>query len=167
MSMKKIVVGLVVAAGMAGTAYAQQARQQSAQNAVVSAQAAQQRSPQSVDPNSMVMAALQAVQLVDAGRSAEVWDGSAEVSKRALSRNAFVQQVTATRAPLGQPVSRVWLSVIRQSAPEPGSNGGPPQGDYISVRFATRFSGGNTVAELVTFRLESNGIWRVAGYAIQ
>lgn len=40
-------------------------------------------------------------------------------------------------------------------------------GNYISVRFATRFSGGGTVAELVTFRLEDNGTWRVAGYAIQ
>ena len=40
-------------------------------------------------------------------------------------------------------------------------------GNYISVRFATRFSGGRTVAELVTFRLEDNGTWRVAGYAIQ
>lgn len=131
-------------------------------------QQAAQASPLDVDPNSMVMAAMQAAQLVDAGRAAEMWEGGSAVAKQAVKKDAFVQQITTARAPLGQPVSRAWLSVIRQSIqPSQASAGSPPGGDYVSVRFATRFSSGRTVAELVTFRLEENGTWRVAGYAIQ
>ena len=56
---------------------------------------------------------------------------------------------------------------IRGDLVEKGVGRPASASNYISVRFATRFSGGRTVAELVTFRLEDNGTWRVAGYAIQ
>ncbi len=164
--MKKLIASVLLSMCIAGGAFAQQA---------APAPAAQQQarpSPQDVDPNSMVMAALQAAQLVDGGRAGEIWDGSSAIAKRAITKDAFVKAITAARNPLGQPVSRVWLSVIRQSVPAPQAGqaapaGSPPPGNYISVRFATRFSGGRTVAELVTFRLEDSGTWRVAGYTIQ
>ncbi|RMH91174.1 DUF4019 domain-containing protein [Lysobacter pythonis] len=137
------------------------------------AQAQQQRpqvqrpAPGEVDPNSMVMAALQAAQLVDANRAGDVWEGGSSVAKKAMGKDAFIRQVAASRAALGQPQSRVWLSVIRQQVDAAGGRQAPPPGMYVSVRFATRFSGGKTVAELVSFHLDENATWRVAGYAIQ
>lgn len=165
--MNKTFASLLVASLLAASsAHAQQPTPQpAAQPAPAAPQ--QQRSPLDVDPNSMVVAALQTAQLIDTGRSGEVWDGAASVAKSATTRDVFVQQLNAARGPLGQLQSRAWVSVVRQSAPAPTAEGGPPAGEYISVRFASRFAGGRTVTELVSFRLEDGGTWRVAGYVIQ
>lgn len=122
---------------------------------------------QDMDPNSMVIAALQAAQLVDANRTAEVWDGSSVVAKRIVSRDAFVRQVAGARASLGQPLQRNWISVTRQQIEQTIDPNAPPPGLYISVRFLTRFANGQALVELVTFQLEADGIWRVAGYSVQ
>ncbi len=161
--MKRMIAAIIVSFVLAGSAWAQQP-QAAAQPARPAAQ--------DVDPSRMVVAALQVTQLVDAGRSAEVWDGSSDAAKRSVTKEAFVSQTTALRSPLGQPVSRVWASVIRQSvaaspAGQTQQQNAPPPGNYITVRLATRFSTGRTMSELISFRQDDNGTWRVAGYTIQ
>ena len=164
--MNKLIVSLVLGIAFAGGGAAQ------AQSPAPQTPQAQRAAPNDVDPNSMLNAALQVAQLIDAGRSGEIWDGSSEIAKRTVNRDAFVKQIATGRAAFGQPVSRVWASVIRQVVPAPQAGqappaGSPPPGAYITVRFATRFSGGQSVGELVSFRLDENGTWRVAGYTIQ
>lgn len=122
-----------------------------------------------MDPGSMATAARQVLELIDANRAAEVWEGSSNVAKRSITRDAFVQQAMAARASLGRAVSRTWLSVLRQqvdanAAQQPGN---PPQGMYISVRFATTFANGRSAIELVTFRMDEDATWRLAGYTTQ
>ncbi|PJK13614.1 hypothetical protein CO613_09475 [Lysobacteraceae bacterium NML07-0707] len=70
---------------------------------------------------------------------------------------------------LGRPVSSTWLSVLRQQVDANAAQqaGNPPQGMYISVRFATTFSSGHGLLELVSFRLDEDGVWRVVGYSNQ
>lgn len=165
--MNKLIVSVALAIVLAGGSDVQ------AQSAAPAARPApQNEGPNNVDPNSMVGAALQVAQLVDSGRSGEVWDGSSAIAKQTIDRESFVRQITTARSALGQPVSRTWASVIRQvvASPQGGQSqpaGSPPPGAYITVRFATRFSGGGTKGELVSFRLDENGIWRVAGYTLQ
>lgn len=127
------------------------------------------QSVQDIDPGSVAAGARQVLELIDANRAAEVWEGSSNVAKRSITRDAFVQQAMAARASLGRAVSRTWLSVLRQqvdanAAQQPGN---PPQGMYISVRFATTFANGRSAIELVTFRMDEDATWRLAGYTTQ
>ena len=126
----------------------------------------QQAAPQAadIDPTSLVRSALQVAQAVDQNQLAQLYDGSSATAKRAVTRDAFVSSVGAARQPLGAPTSRVWWSVTRQVIP---AGGEAPAGNYMSVRFATQFAGGRTAAELVSFRLDEDGTWRLAGYVVQ
>ncbi|PJJ96126.1 hypothetical protein CO611_09445 [Lysobacteraceae bacterium NML03-0222] len=118
------------------------------------------------DANSMIVGALQVLQLVDNNQAGEVWEGSSATAKAVVTREAFVRQIQVARSSLGQVQSRTWFSVIRQRVDAAGAAGGTPVGDYISVRFATRFSSGSNLIELVSFRRDSDA-WRVAGYAFE
>ncbi|MDO5505110.1 MAG: DUF4019 domain-containing protein [Pseudoxanthomonas suwonensis] len=128
--------------------------------------APQQAAPSAadVDPTSLVRAALQVIQVVDRNQLGQLYDDASATAKRAVTREAFMNNVAAARQPLGAPASRVWWSVTRQVVP---AGGQAPAGNYMSVRFATQFSGGRTMAELVSFRLDEDGTWRLAGYVVQ
>ncbi|PJK09626.1 hypothetical protein CO610_03095 [Lysobacteraceae bacterium NML95-0200] len=128
---------------------------------------AQAQVQQDIDPNSILTGALHVADLIDNGRAAEVWEGASIAAKSTVSRDAFVNQLQMARAPLGQAQSRVWLSVLRQQINPAQGESSPLPGTYVTVRFATRFSSGKTLVELISFRMDDNTTWRVAGYSIQ
>lgn len=109
-------------------------------------------------------AALQAAQLVDANRTGELWDGASSVARNAVTREAFVSQITAERSKAGALVGRGKPSVSRMRY----AAGAPvPEGTYVSVAFPTRFANNpQPVRELVSFRLEDDKVLRLAGYAL-
>jgi len=113
----------------------------------------------------MTAAALRAAQLVDGGRTGEVWDGASAVARRAVTRPAFISQVQADRTRLGALVGRGQPSVTRVRY---GAGAAVPEGLYVSVSFPTRFaSSPQPVRELVSFRLDEDQVWRVAGYSLR
>ena len=113
----------------------------------------------------MTRAALQVLQLVDANRTGEVWDGASEAMKRMVPRDEFIRQVTIDRNRLGAVASRSAPEVTR-SLFRPGQQ--VPEGLYINVRSATTFAGnGEPVRELVSFRLDEDRVWRVSGYSLR
>ncbi len=113
----------------------------------------------------MTQAALQVLQLVDANRVGEVWDGASEAMKRMVPRDEFIKQVTIDRNRLGTVASRGAPEVTR-SLFRPGQQ--VPEGLYINVRSATTFAnGGQPVRELVSFRLDEDRVWRVSGYSLR
>lgn len=113
----------------------------------------------------MTAAALRAAQLVDAGRSGEVWDGASAVARAAVQRQAFVTQVQADRTRLGALVGRGQPSVTRVRY---GAGAAVPEGLYVSVSFPTRFAtSAQPVRELVSFRLDDDQVWRIAGYSLR
>ena len=113
----------------------------------------------------MTAAALRAAQLVDAGRSGEVWDGASAVARAAVQRQAFITQVQADRTRLGALVGRGQPSVTRVRY---GAGAAVPEGLYISVSFPTRFAtSAQPVRELVSFRLDDDQVWRLAGYSLR
>jgi hypothetical protein len=113
----------------------------------------------------IVAAARQVLALVDAGNVGEVWDGASGAIRRIVPREEFVRQVTRDRARLGKPLAR-GEAVLRR---EHFSGGGPvPQGDYLNIAFATRFSGmPQPLRELVSFRFDEDQVWRVSGYSLR
>ncbi len=161
MMKKPVFFSLVLAACAALSQPALAQQRQAAQPARSSAE----QLPEA-DANSMILGALQVLQLVDNNQAGEVWDGSSATAKAVVTRDAFVRQISAARAPLGQVQSRTWFSVIRQRVEAAAGANSTPAGDYISVRFATRFASGGTLIELVSFRQDPDA-WRVAGYAFE
>lgn len=113
----------------------------------------------------MSAAALRAVQWVDGSRMGELWDGASTVAKKAVPRDAFVRQISADRARLGALVSRGQPSISRVRY---NVGAAVPEGVYINVAYPTRFANsGQPVRELVSFRLDQDQVWRLAGYSVR
>ena len=113
----------------------------------------------------MGAAALRAAQWVDAGRIGELWDGASPVAKKAVPRDGFVRQIGADRARLGPLVSRGQPSIsrVRYSV-----GAAVPEGVYVNVAYPTRFTNSpQPVRELVSFRLDEDKVWRMAGYSVR
>ncbi|MGO4222332.1 DUF4019 domain-containing protein [Lysobacter sp. TAF61] len=117
-----------------------------------------------IDPNSLATAGLQAAQLIDSGRAAEVWDGASAVAKRSVDRKKFTDSVTAQRKPLGATMARRWTVVSRHSTPGTEQL---PAGTYANVEFDTLFAGNRAGHELISFRQDEDGTWRLAGYVLK
>ncbi|MDH5829621.1 DUF4019 domain-containing protein [Luteimonas sp. M1R5S18] len=113
----------------------------------------------------MGQAALQVMQLVDANRIGEVWDGASAMMKQAVTRDEFIKQVTIDRNRLGAASTRANPQVSR-SLFRAGQQ--VPEGLYINVRSATKFANqAQPVRELVSFRLDEDRVWRVSGYSLR
>ena len=113
----------------------------------------------------MTDAAQQVLELVDAGRIGEVWDGASAVMKRVVPREEFVNQVSGERGRLGRPVDRGTAGVTRTQFP---AGARVPQGIYVNVATPTRFQKSpGQVRELVSFRLDEDRVWRVSGYSVR
>lgn len=116
-----------------------------------------------VESRLMISAALQVLRLVDADQSAAVWDAASAVARRSIGREAFQAQIRQRRAGLGMPQQRMWSAVKRQRV-NPG--GTAPAGHYVSVTMTTRFASGQSRDEVVSFRHDEDGQWRVVGYVL-
>lgn len=113
----------------------------------------------------MTQAALRVAQMVDTDKAAAIWDGASRVAKTAVKRDAFVAQLGGERARLGAVVGRGQSSVTRVKY---GPGAQVPEGLYVNVSFPTRFANAQQpVRELVSFRLDEDKTWRVAGYSLR
>ncbi|AKU50382.1 DUF4019 domain-containing protein [Xanthomonas arboricola pv. juglandis] len=113
----------------------------------------------------MTQAALRVAQMVDANQVASLWDGASSVAKTAVKRDVFVSQIGAERARLGAVVGRGQGSVTRVKY---AAGAQVPEGLYVNVSFPTRFAKAQQpVRELVSFRLDEDKTWRLAGYSLR
>jgi len=120
--------------------------------------------PLSKQDAQMAQAGLRAAQLVDAGRSGELWDGASAVAKKAVTREVFVRQVDASRARLGALLGRGVASVARVQY---AAGSQVPPGVYVNISFPSRFANApQPVRELVSLRLDEDKTWRLVGYHV-
>lgn len=113
----------------------------------------------------LTAAALQVAQLVDGNRAAEAWKGASAVARRTVTEQAFVAQLGADRKRLGALAAR-GQPVVTRVKYAPGAT--VPEGLYINVSFPTRFANSaQPVRELVSFRLDEDRVWRLAGYSVR
>jgi len=111
----------------------------------------------------MVQAAVLVVQMIDQGKSDNVWDGASPVAQKIVTKDAFVKQTAADRKTLGAVKSRAVASIGRSQG-----GGSTPAGIYINVAFATQFANAKApVRELVSFHLDPDNKWRVTGYTVR
>lgn len=109
-------------------------------------------------------AAVQVAELVDKNQTAQVWDGASPVAKQIVNRDAFVKAIGTDRQKVGSVVTR---SVASLSFSQ--SDGKRiPVGLFANVAFATRFQNEKEpVRELVSFHLDDDHVWRLAGYTLR
>lgn len=98
--------------------------------------------------------------ILDAGDYGKAWDQTAKAFRDRVKREQWVEGLPKTRGALGAALSRtVEVSSFKPSLP------GMPDGDYVTVRFSTRFEKKNDAQELVTLVYE-DGAWRPLGYGV-
>jgi len=119
---------------------------------------------QDVNASEMVAASLQAIQMIDQNRAAELWDGATPAARKRLGRAEFVNQLTQQRSPLGAPQQRTWVAINRQMVTDADAE---LAGQYLSVEYETRFAAAASKRELVSFHLERDGVWRFSGYFLK
>jgi hypothetical protein len=86
------------------------------------------------------------------------------VAKRLAGKESFVRRIAEDRQRLGAVVSRKWVAVTRTAYP---AGGAAPQGNYVSVVISTKFARPQQVRESISFHLDADDIWRVAGYSVR
>ncbi len=123
---------------------------------------------QDVEASDMVRGGLQVVQLVDQGKTGELWDGAAPAAKKRVTRADFMAQVSTARGPLGAPLQRTWVAINRQVLAD---NDADLAGQYVSVEYETRFTNAaanrNSMRELVSFHMDRDKVWRFSGYVLR
>lgn len=119
-----------------------------------------------VEASDMVRGGMQAIEMIDQGKAGELWDGAAPATRKRVTRADFVGQIARSRAQIGMPQMRTWVSVNRQVV---AAQDGDTAGQYVSIEYETRFASKSdgTVRELVSFHLDQDRVWRFSGYALK
>jgi hypothetical protein len=100
------------------------------------------------------------VALIDAGEYGKAWDQCAKVFREKVTRQQWVEGIPKSREPFGaMKTRRVEVSSFKPTL------AGMPDGEYVTVRFATTFEKQQDVPELITLVYEG-GAWRPLGYRV-
>jgi WD40 repeat protein len=102
------------------------------------------------------------LKLVDAGKYAEAWETSAQIGKEALDKQKMLKLYNVVRKPLGKLLSRKM-----QSAKYLTSLPGAADGEYVVIQFQSSFENKQQAIETVVPMLETDGKWRVSGFAVK
>lgn len=147
-------------------AHAQEPMQRrSAQPPLFAAPASNATAP-ATDINRDVRPALEAANLwlglVDVNRAAQSWQQAAPVFQRAISAQAWADNLQVARTPLGKVKSRKTNdAVFTRTIP------GQPDGEYVVIQYDTVFEHKAEAHEMVTMVFGVDGRWRVAGYLVR
>jgi hypothetical protein len=97
----------------------------------------------------------------DAGDTGATWDQAASVFQSAVPKGAWESQLKTVRGRLGAVQSRQVLSAqFTRALP------GAPAGEYVVIRYSTRFEHAANAVETVTPMHEKDGSWKVSGYFV-
>jgi hypothetical protein len=100
--------------------------------------------------------------LLDRRDWGSAWDRSSALFRKNVPLGTWMDNMPKVREPYGAFVERQVGTVVYKTTLE-----GHPDGHYVTVNFASKFANKSDVKETVTLVLESDGRWRVTGYAAQ
>jgi hypothetical protein len=136
--------------------------------AVPAAQAAQQRPSQQLardlDPRQFVDAASHIIDAASAGQAGSLWDTASPVLKAVDRRDQFIAGLSQRVAANGVISPHQWVAITRTHNPKPTQQ--LAAGDYLSVAFIGTNRAGALVRGTVSFHLDTDAVWRLAGYAV-
>ena len=90
------------------------------------------------------------------------WERSSAIFRKNVPLGTWMDNVPKVREPLGPFRDRVVVSTVHKTTLP-----GHPDGDYVTVSFASKFDKKADVRELVLVVREADGRWRVTGYSAQ
>ena len=100
--------------------------------------------------------------LVDAGNYPASWQQAAGLFQSAVTTQSWASAVEAARTPLGAVQSRqVESATYTRTLPR------APDGEYVVIKYTSRFAGKANAVETVTPLREKDGSWRVSGYFVR
>jgi hypothetical protein len=101
------------------------------------------------------------LKLIDSGEYGKSWDQCAPLFREKISRQQWTEGVPKNRAEVGTLKTRnVKGTAYRTSVP------GAPDGEYVTVLFASEYEKNPAAEELVTLTLQA-GVWRPIGYLLR
>lgn len=115
------------------------------------------------DPRQFVDAAFQIVRAIEGNQAGPIWDTASPVMKSATTRDQFVISMQKRNATNGPLASRDWVSITRTRV---DTSAKVPQGDYLTVGFVGSTRTGLVIRGSVSFHLDTDSSWRLAGYAM-
>lgn len=129
------------------------------------AQATNPSAQAQLGPTDFLNAALEVAGAVDRYEMASIWDRSSPVMKASIPKDRFITSTAQNRALLGAISSRNWSAIMRVIITD--GSGPLPPGRYISIRFDVVGQGGKSMEEVISFHLDADGQWKLAGYSIK
>lgn len=124
----------------------------------------QQATTRTADPSTMLTAGIKVLQLIDQGLASELWPHVSSIVKTKITPENFAKGIYSLRRPLGNVLQRQWLNISQHQSL--ANDVDIPAGLYVDVTFLTSFEGRSAIEEHVTFVLDSDNVWRIAGYVI-
>lgn len=100
--------------------------------------------------------------LVDTEEYARSWEVSSENLKEMLSQDAWNERIAEIRSFLGPIIERSQYDIAYTDSPID-----VPSGEYVVMRFVSKFELRDRVTETVTLMLGDNNQWQVAGYFLR
>lgn len=100
--------------------------------------------------------------LLDRRDWGSAWEHSSTVFRKNVPLASWMDAIPKVREPLGALVERQPVGVVYKTTLP-----GHPDGDYVSVFFASKYDKKAEVKETVTTVREPDGKWRVTGYSAQ
>lgn len=162
-------VSLAASLLLAAGAHAQQAKPAAKKGASAPAAAAAASAPQAVPAgvkqdtekeNAGKTAASAWLGLLDRRDWGTAWEHSSALFRKNVPLPAWMDGVPKVREPLGALQERqILAAVYRTTLP------GHPDGEYVTVTFASKFEKKPETQEVVTTVREADGRWRITGYA--
>ncbi len=100
--------------------------------------------------------------LIDRGQYSRGWETASQRLNIISPRRDFIRMLNETRKPLGKLISRNPLPP-RYTRSIPNA----PDGQYVVIRYETKFENNADIVEEVTLTLNGDNKWRVLGYRFQ
>lgn len=104
------------------------------------------------------------LQQIDVAHDGALWDNAALFVKAKIQKPQFIAQIQQGRESFGIVATRGWASVTRVQYM---NDRNVPDGLYGNVDYASHTTDGQTVFQLVSFRLEPDGEWHLTGYSVR
>lgn len=118
-----------------------------------------------IAPDAQLVMCFDMAQAIDGVRYREVWASASQAVRAKVSDVEFVKGVTVMRRGVAAPSKRLWTRLdVQMQADQPDKNA--PGGLYANCTFETQF-GEVMRRETVSFRLDEDRQWRMAGYHLQ
>jgi Protein of unknown function (DUF4019) len=114
------------------------------------------------DDRDTILASEKWLALLDSGKIGAAWDVASAHLKSVVTRQKWVEGISAARKPFGK-LDRRQAEKFARSHQLPGV----PEGDFSIIEFQSVFANGKQATEQLVWSLEKGDTWRVAGYYIR